>query len=127
LDFELRVAGVQREGEGVCFAGFDGAGEEVEGEEFHFVGGGDAIFWGCKVDGSKKCGGGDAGMFFLARVTKFGMMRRVGWGAAPRLKFKLKSGRDGCWRSCSEHHLAQILSGLYEKSDTMWLGAMVSS
>jgi hypothetical protein len=35
LDFEFGVAGVQREGGGVCFAGFDGAGEEVEGEELH--------------------------------------------------------------------------------------------
>lgn len=35
LDFELGVARVQGEGERVGFAGFDGAGEEVEGEELH--------------------------------------------------------------------------------------------
>jgi hypothetical protein len=35
LDFEFCIAGVQGEGERVCFAGFDGAGEEVEGEELH--------------------------------------------------------------------------------------------
>lgn len=32
---ELDVAAVEREGERGGFAGFDGAGEEVEGEEFH--------------------------------------------------------------------------------------------
>jgi hypothetical protein len=38
LDFEFGVARVQRERRGVRLAGFDGAGEEVEGEEFHFGG-----------------------------------------------------------------------------------------
>jgi hypothetical protein len=35
LDFEFGVAWVQGKRRGVCFAGFDGAGEEVESEELH--------------------------------------------------------------------------------------------
>lgn len=35
LDFELSVARVQREGERIGFAGFDGAGKEIEREELH--------------------------------------------------------------------------------------------
>jgi hypothetical protein len=38
-------------------------------------------------------GGGDAGTLFLARVTKFGKCVGLGGVGAPRLKFKLKSGR----------------------------------
>lgn len=38
-DFELAVARVQWEGRRGCFARFYGAGEEVEGEEFHCCGG----------------------------------------------------------------------------------------
>lgn len=34
-DFELGVARVEGEGGSFCFAGFDGAGEEVEREELH--------------------------------------------------------------------------------------------
>lgn len=46
MDLELGVAGVEGEGERVRFAGFDGAGEEVEGEELHCGGGYKAVFEG---------------------------------------------------------------------------------
>jgi hypothetical protein len=63
LDFELGVAGVQGERGGVCFTSFDGASEEVEGEEFHCgVRGVFVVYAICRVVGAR--GVGDVGIFF---------------------------------------------------------------
>ena len=45
--FEFGFFGVEREGRRRGFAGFAGAGEEVEGEEFHLrgIGRGFIVFW----------------------------------------------------------------------------------
>lgn len=62
MDFEFGVARVQGEGRGVGFAGFDGAGEEVKGEEFHCEGcrGGGVIWrvwWAVWLVADKNLGG----------------------------------------------------------------------
>lgn len=50
---EFGVAEVEGEGGGGGFAGFDGAGEEVGGEDFHFGG-----RWGLRAEGGgEECNG----------------------------------------------------------------------
>jgi hypothetical protein len=67
LDFELGVARVQGKGGGVRFACFDGAGEEVEGEELHC-----GLVAGARL-GMLEFGGEDAwGTLFSRLVGKFG-------------------------------------------------------